>query len=239
MKITGVIMLFVILFSLSCKQETPDIVPQVEKKLKKKLCFHTPQDTVPYYFEEYAYDGQQRLIRTTNSYATIDSFQYNEAGQLVKKLGYSKRYDEYQHVVSTDYEYKDGFLVKESSYDLLYTDPYAYTRYVYKNSRLSEEYQYNYDRHLTSFIQYEYSAGLCRRETWYTDSLGINIATIKNMAYKDGKIVKAEVTAFNGIPLQRIIYTYDPQGNLILEEARQPVKDAIRPYLYLYKYEYY
>jgi hypothetical protein len=223
---------------ISCHKDSTIEPDSREFSLKRKLIFKNLEDKAPQSIYEYHYDSKNNLVRVEYNSNGFDSLVYNNQDQLICKYQFEKNWEEkYILYDSTNYWYKDGLLIQQTSYDPWYSDTKFSYKFEYQNSKLSSKYEYYYHSFI-SYTKYEYSGGNCFRETCFSDSLGLNITKYVMNSYKNGKLLKSETFGFNDCKIQIINYSYDTFGNLITEEAIQPANNATKTYLYVYRYEY-
>jgi len=224
---------------ISCEKETQEYPDTSGYKIKRVLYYTSLDAATPLTVYDYEYDLNKRLIRITVDTLRIDSFDYSGNNELTRKRVYERNYKgEFIIMDSTRYFYNNGLLVKEISYDPFYTIVRALRIYKYENSKLIEKYESWY-QYFFSLTKYECSGNLCKKETGFADSTGLTISTHKYHFYKNNRLSKTELFGFNGSKMQIITYTYDLEGKLIVEEAKQPNPDVVNPYFYVIRYEYY
>jgi hypothetical protein len=237
----SILLAILFLLLLSCGKETFE--NQYKKgKFKRKLSYHSAQDTVPYLISEYEYDSRLRLKRI-KSIRGEEIFEYNRDNELVKKSGYFLNANGLTLNDTTRYRYEDGKLVlEENCYLLPGLIQTSQIRYEYENSKLIRKTRYRDHTFFESSTRYEYSGDLCTKEIHCNDTLGESINSIRSYIYEKNVLSMSTLIGYSSGDrknwLQSVYYIYDNVGNLIIEYAEQSMETSawIR---YCYRYEYY
>lgn len=221
----------------SCEKEP--VEDSYQGRIKRVKHYSSIQDTVVRNIEEYQYDSKNRLTAIESEGSTV-KFEYNSNNQLVRKY-YLYENPDYNDTIT--YVYKDEKLVVE----LQHSDPpnniYFHnmmTVYEYENVRLvkSKKYMNNIFQQL---IVYEYKDDLVKKASFYSDSLGLYLHTVRSHYYDENNKLSFITSMYansRGMAwLQSIYYFYNEHGDLDLEYSEQ--SDQISAGItYCLRYEY-
>jgi len=238
---------------LSCDEYTPSQPEEnSEAKIKRKLFYDYIEDTIPLRILEYKYDNEMKLERIYHCPGSCypescidralvyELFEYNKDNEMVNKYTYYYANDSLGWLLSdsTHYSYENGnIILEETFYFTIYSDHICY-KYKYENSHLIKKYKY-YNQQLQNYTIYDYSGGLCVKETMFKDSLGINLYEYTIHHYENGILIKSEKFDNKNNKIQLITYTYDDKGNLTIEESKQLDLSIVKQLFYVIRYEYY
>lgn len=220
------------LILLSCRKEEININQEVS--LKRKLEFDSKTSVIPKARWEYHYDAFQRLSHVIQNDHIETRFIYDDENKLINKKSF---YLEDNYLIdSTVYLYSYEELTEEVKYNKT-NEPYR-TIYEYNNSNITKKTEYRGDKILTITI-YEYNNGLCIREVMNNGRIDTQFITHQ---YSDNELIVSSVYVINpnaNTLIQQIFYTYDEEGNLILEESIQMTPELVNDlnYIFVYKYE--
>lgn len=233
----------VIILCNSCRK---DVIAPDNALLKTKLWYNSINDATPFRTHEYQYDNSGRLDRINHSGGSpfktygYELFEYTMNNELVNKHTYHYCCDSLGWLLSdsTHYGYENGKLILEEIY---YPPPNPYQvsfQYQYDNSNLVRKYRYD-TQNFEYCIKYDYSDGVCTRETMYSD---INLSSVWNYTihhYDGGFLIRSEKYSSQNQNFQVITYSYNKTGNLIMEESIKTDFTVVAPVEYLCRYEYY
>lgn len=221
--------IFAVLF-FACKD---DVVPEPQTRLIRKI--EKPSVTSDFVkaIWEYHYDKYQRIDRITIGDWNEQKYIYNNDNQLVIK----KTFHDGILNDSTTYKYSNGKLIEEMTYYPL-NQTYQ-VNYEYDSSNLIRKTELRNENDIW-VTNYDYSNGLCFKET-----LGNGIVDFSFTVhyYFEGKLKFSEMYQINphfstNKLLQQINYTYNENGDLILEESIQVELELVKNLNYAFVYEY-
>lgn len=240
------ILIVVGLMGVTCQKENPDVICKLENEISKKSSYHYISDEIPLLISEYQYDNDCRIERIdhfSGHSPTVshiyELFAYKVNDEIQKQLTYHYINDSigWGKHDSTHYYYEYGLLInKEINYLIQPYDIILY-KYEYTESMLKKEYMY-YNGQLKFMIIYEYQNKLCVKESLYSDSTGSNLSDYLVHHYENGVLSLSERFGRDDKIFQQITYTYNAKGNLIIEEAIQIDPIYVKPFFYVYRYEY-
>jgi hypothetical protein len=244
--ITSVLLITFIFTILSCdKVDVVEPGNNAESKVKRKLYYNYITDEIPFKTSEYLYDNEKRLERI-NHYSGSSSntfgyeiFEYSSDNKIINRLTYQYTNDSIVWVLydSTYYSYYNERLMNEETLYFSSSSDYISYKYEYENSYLVRKFKY-YNYQLESYTKYDYSEGFCIKETMFSDSVGLNTIEYLIHHYENGVLLKSERFISNGNNIQIITYTYNEEGNLTIEEAKQTDFTVVKPMYYVIRYEY-
>ncbi len=228
----------VLLFLFSCGKESFDNSSQ--GLIKRKLFFRNINDTSANSVDEYHYNLVGQLKEISSKYRT-QLFYYNRNNYLEARLTYNISGENKIISDSTFFRYESGQLISEETTYPPNREQYKII-YEYNGSELFREKHY-LDGVFLSMTAFEYVAGRCRKESVYTDSLGIQLSQTVEYAYDKNelsmKTLRLGSGTLAGTPILVTYYHYDGLGNLLLEYGVQ-VEGVVNIALeYCYRFEYY
>lgn len=199
----------------------------------------------------------------SNQILNIEDFEYNDLGQLQKRIYYGGdremiyhyevfNYDNNENVISkmqywSNTNYPTGFVLLDSTTYSYAGNILVSEKATYPLADFYEKYNYEYDwnylikkikfhnEELESFIDYEYKDGTLQKETQYSKTE--NIIYSDEYVYKDEQLVEILRYSRSGELLTKTIYNYDTAGKISLEKL-----EVIAMYLstssHIIRYEY-
>ncbi|MGE0019933.1 MAG: hypothetical protein AB7S72_09720 [Draconibacterium sp.] len=230
------------LLCISCKKDENE--PE-KVLLRTKKWYASKEESIPRITYKFEYDSDDRLFRI-NSYhkETNDMFgyciyRYNTEGNLEESRDYSYANDVLGWVLSdsTIYKYENRLLIFSQTH---YPPPISYAvsyHYEYEGSSLKKESRFD-NNELLYIILYDYSNGLCTKETRFVDSGLKNISDYRIHHYEGGLRIRSDVYNSQNQVIQIITHEYDLNGNLILEVSEKTDFTVVAPLDYMYRYEY-
>ena len=237
-----------VLALFSCNQDiTNQLKENKEYLIKNKLYYNYIEDTIPVKIYTYLYDNERKLEKIYNypgnrpefAYGYI-LFEYSFNDELVNKYTYHYANDSIGWLLhdSTHYSSEYGRITQEETFYFTVSSDRVLYNYEYQNSNLIKIYKYA-NQHLDDYILYEYSGNLCMKESTYSDSLGYNLEQFILHYFIDSILTKSEKYTGDSNKIQIITYTYDNEGNLIIEEAEGTEFPVVKSMDYIIRYEYY
>jgi hypothetical protein len=231
--------LYFLLFALlviSCNDD--DDKQELHTRLKRKIQVDSPVSTLKVVWE-YHYDLSGRLDKITSGNWFEEKYIYDNYDQLINKKVFHYANDEMGWLIndSSVYKYADGKLSEELKYGSS-NELYLRIEYEYENSKLIKKTTF-FTESEYSIINYEYSGQLCIKEKMGS---GSKVTDFIVHYYSEGKLQLSErynirYDSSNSL-LQQIIYTYNENGDLVLEEAIQIEQELVANLNYTFKYEY-
>lgn len=231
------------LLCTSCKKDENE--PE-KVLLRSKKWYASKEESIPGVTYKYEYDSDDRLFRInsyhkeTNEMFGYRVFRYNTEGNLEVSRDYSYANDESGWVLSdsTIYKYENRLLIFSQTYN---PPPNSYAisyHYEYEGSSLKKESRFD-NNELLYIILYDYSNGLCTKETRFEDAGLTSKSSHIIYHYENGlRIISDVYNSLNQV-IQIITYEYDLNGNLILEVSEKTEIEIVAPIEYMYRYEYY
>ena len=233
----------IMLLCTSCKKDENE--PE-KVLLRSKKWYASKEESIPRITYKFEDDSDDRLFRInsyhkeTNEMFGYRVFRYNTEGNLEVSRDYSYANDVLGWVLSdsTIYKYENGLLIFSQTYN---PPPNSYAisyHYEYEGSSLKKESRFD-NKELLYIILYDYSNGLCTKETRFEDAGLTSKSSHIIYHYENGLRIISDVYNSQNQVIQIITYEYDLNGNLILEVSEKTEIEIVAPIDYMYRYEYY
>lgn len=193
----------------------------------------------------------------------IEDFEYNQKGQLQKKIYYggdrkiNYNYELFIYDNNGKIKYKLDYhnnIKSPTGYVLLDSTIYVYTgnlltteKIIYPLANYYDKYSYEYDgkclikktiyhnRDMEYYITYEYKDGKFLKER--SCSKDSNITSSTEYKYKDSALVETVINSSHGEAIRRKQYNYNEFGKIALEKVDELlIYSSSLPYVLKYEY---